>query len=219
MILPVIISMKKSLITLFILLLTIPVSAQRNQASRVLDRTVAAFHKAGGVKAVFTLQIFEKQALSGYTEGTLLLKGEKFVLRTDNVVTWFDGKTQWSYLTDSDEVNISSPGPDELQEINPYAVLNNYKTGYDYAMGTVKTYRGKSVNHVILTSTDPKKQISRIELYIAEGNYPVFIIAENRNNSRSEVSIISYQTNQAYADRVFVFDSKEYPTAEIIDLR
>lgn len=53
----------------------------------------------------------------GQSAGVIELKGEKFVLKTDDGITWFDGKTQWSYLRSSDEVNISNPTGTELQAL------------------------------------------------------------------------------------------------------
>jgi len=42
---------------------------------------------------------------------------------------------------------------------------------------------------------------------------------EQRDKSRSEITVTSYQTALKYADSMFVFDKKLYPHAEVIDLR
>ena len=79
----------------------------------ILDKTAAAFRQAQAVSITF----------GGTQEGTLLLKGNKFHLNTGDVETWFDGKTQWSYLRQNEEVNVSTPTPEELQSINPQHLL------------------------------------------------------------------------------------------------
>ena len=87
------------------------------------------------------------------------MKGEKFLLDADGVKTWFDGRTQWSYLTNSDEVNISEPTPEELQSINPYALLSIYKQGYHMKLGKADTYGGKPAYEVILTASNRKQDL------------------------------------------------------------
>ena len=48
---------------------------------------------------------------------------------------------------------------------------------------------------------------------------PVYIKLDLRDGSRNEITINSYHTGLKLPDSVFVFDKKEYQTAEVIDLR
>ena len=105
--------------------LALQLSAQKVDAKDILDRTATAFRQAGGIQADFTVQTYAKSILQGSSTGVIRLKGEKFLLDADGVKTWFDGRTQWSYLTNSDEVNISEPTPEELQSLMPYCPFIN----------------------------------------------------------------------------------------------
>ena len=158
--------MRKYIFSVLIALLSLPVIAQQqqSQARVILDKTAEAFRKAGGVKADFTVKAVANGLVEGAENGTIQLKGEKFVLKTSDIITWFDGKTQWSYLTQNDEVNISTPTEAELQGLNPYALLYLYKKGFDYELGKVADFHGKQVYEVILTATDKKQDLSRIVL-------------------------------------------------------
>lgn len=213
--------MGKYIFSILMALLTLPVFAQKQaQAKLMLDKTAAAFEKAGGVQADFSVEAFNKGGSLGKAAGTIKLKGEKFFLKTSETVSWFDGKNQWSYLTQNDEVNVSTPTEEELQGMNPYALLYLYKKGFDYKLGAEKNFRGMPVCEIILTATDRKQDLSRIVLYVKKGVCePVFIAVEQRDGSRSEITINQYRTGLKLADSVFVFDKKQYPTAEIIDLR
>lgn len=215
--------MRKYIFSVLIALLSLPVIAQQqqSQAKAVLDRTADAFRKAGGVKADFVVKAVTNGLAEGAENGTIQLKGEKFVLKTSDVVTWFDGKTQWSYVAKNDEVNVSSPTKEELQQINPYTFLYMYQKGFSYKLGTTKTFRGKAVWEVILTAKDKKQELERITLFVTKDTYePLYILLQQRGQqTRNEITVTSYQTRQNYADSVFAFDRKQYPGAEIIDLR
>ena len=78
-----------------------------------------------------------------------MLKGNRFYLNSGGIQSWFDGTTQWSYLESSEEVNVSNPTPDELQTINPYALLSIYKSGYNYKYTAVSyTHLHDVIEHI-----------------------------------------------------------------------
>lgn len=215
--------MRKYIFSVLIALLSLPVIAQQqqSQAKAVLEKTAEAFKKAGGVRADFTLKALNDGRLEGRENGVIQLKGEKFMLKTSETTTWFDGKTQWSYMTKNDEVNVSNPTQEELQQINPYTFLYMYQKGFSYKLGATKMYRGKAVWEVVLTARDKKQELERITLFVTKDTYePLYILLQQRGQqTRNEITITSYQTKQNYADQVFTFDKKQYPNAEVIDLR
>ena len=215
--------MKKYIFSVLIALLSLPVIAQQqqSQAKSILDKTAEAFRKAGGVKADFTVKVITDGLIEGVEHGTIQLKGEKFVLKTTDIVTWFDGKTQWSYVAKNDEVNVSNPTQEELQQINPYTFLYMYQKGFSYKLGTMKTFRGKAIWEVVLTAKDKAQDLERITLYVTKNTYePLYILLQQRDQqTRNEITVTGYQTRLNYADSIFSFDKKQYPNAEIIDLR
>ena len=215
--------MRKYIFSVLIALLSLPVIAQQqqSQAKAVLEKAAEAFKKAGGVRADFTLKALNDGRLEGRENGVIQLKGEKFMLKTSETTTWFDGKTQWSYMVRNDEVNVSTPTQEELQQINPYTFLYMYQKGFSYKLGTTKTFRGKAVWEVVLTARDKKQELERITLFVTKDTYePLYILLQQRGQqTRNEITVTSYQTGQNYTDRVFTFDKKQYPNAEVIDLR
>ena len=99
--------------------------------------------------------------------------------------------------------------------------LYMYQKGFSYKLGTVKVYQGKAVWEVILTANDKKQELESITLYVTKSTYePVYIQLQQRGQkTRNEITVTAYQTGLDYADHVFTFDRKAYPTAEVIDLR
>lgn len=203
------------LLAIWILCLAFPTLAQQPDAKDIMDRTAEVFRNAGGIKAAFTVR-----SPQGTSNGVICLKGERFLLETEGMTTWFDGKTQWTYVESNDEVNVSEPTPEELQSINPYTLLYMYKQGYKLKLGKLNNDQDRYTNKIVLTSTDRKQDLQCIILYVAKKTLrPLRVSMAQRNGDTVIIIINSYQTGQAYSDSFFVFDKKAYPEAEVIDLR
>lgn len=212
---------KLNLYLLSLLFLALPTYGQTDkQAKDVLDKTSAAFTQAKGVKATFSISNRDKNgAIAGHGKGTISIKGECFFLDTEGILTWFDGRTQWSYLVSSEEVNVSNPTTEEIQSINPYALLKMYQQGYSYKYNGIKTKGGKQGYEVVLTPLSKQQDIRSITLFVSKNYQPLSILVEQKDKAKSEINIISYLINQTLPDNAFRFDKSKYPEAEVIDLR
>lgn len=200
--------MKKLLLlfTYFFALLTS--NAQDNRiAEKILDKVFVFLSNPEGVRIDFT----------GSENGYLIMKGEKFYLNNQSIQSWYDGKTQWSYLTDNEEVNISSPTKEEIQAISPYHLLKRYKSDYTYIYIGQSKRKGKLVHEINLTSKSDI--INDIKLIISDDNKPVAILFYRNNKLMSELNITSLQTDSKIDDKLFRFNKTKYPQVEIIDLR
>ena len=153
-------------------------------------------------------------------EGTIDIKGEKFVLKTPDMVTWFDGTTQWSYVGQTEEVNVSAPTGDELQAINPVILLQSYQKGFKARYeGECTATNGKAAYEIRLL---PKKKsdITEVELQIEKySSYPVSLVVRMQDGISSTIHINKLQTGVNRPDDFFVFPEADYPDAEVIDLR
>ena len=192
--------------------LAMPVVAQTS-ARDILQRAAETFRRSGGVSASFAIHSPE-----GNSTGFIRLKGEKFVLEAGGMTTWFDGHTQWTYLPESDEVNISVPTDEELQTLNPYAWLSLYDRGYDVKLLPAESSARYKVEMVARSA---EAQVSRVVLWLERsGLQPVkFALTLSGSVEPTVITVRDYRTEQAYPDALFTFDPREYPTAEVIDLR
>ncbi|WP_294589404.1 LolA-like putative outer membrane lipoprotein chaperone [uncultured Phocaeicola sp.] len=194
-----------------ILFLLATVSAwpqQAAKAKKLLDQTTQVYQNAGGISIHFT----------GSQDGKILLDGNRFYLECGGIKSWFDGRTQWSYVSQNDEVTVSNPTDEELQAINPYTWISMYQQGFNYQYGGQKSLKGKSGEEVILT---PKKKqdIKQITLLIGKNNVPQYICIESRQGEKQEIVVQSYRDKQHYNDQTFRFNARQYPHAEVIDMR
>ena len=138
----------KRLLNLLALLLLLCLHTNAQTARQVLDKTAAALSNEGGITASFTIK--------GGPSGTISVKGRKFQATTPQGIVWFDGKTQWTYVKQNGEVNISNPTAAELQAINPYNFINLYKKGYKAELKDVgKLYQ------IHLVATSAKQSMER----------------------------------------------------------
>lgn len=212
--------MKKYLM-LLLLCLGISAPADAQSAKSVLDKTAATFTEKGAVKADFVIKNFVGQAQNGQSmTGSILLDGKKFKLNAQGITTWFDGKTQWTYVPENEEVNVTEPTDEELQSINPYTFLNFYKKGYKYKFGSTKTFQGKNIFEVVLLAKSQKQDIKQVVLFIEKNTYQLMQIKFRQGtNNWMSITVNSFDGRQKVMDSTFTFDKKDAPNAEIIDLR
>lgn len=202
-------------------LLALPTMAQKEaEAKAVLEKTTKAFKQANGIEADFTLTPYQRGVAQGEMKGSIQLMDENFRLTTPQMVTWFNGKTQWTYLPTNEEVNVSNPTREELESINPLAFLTLYKKGYACQLGSKTNYQGKNITEVKLTAEEFNKQWSNLTLYIDRTTHlPLYIKLKEAGKDYHEITISNYRQGMGWKKSHFTFDPKQYPDAEVIDLR
>ncbi len=194
-----------SLVLIMALIAAIPVSAQT--AKEVLDKTASVVSAKSGAQASFTISGDNMN-----TSGTIAIKGRKFHTTTPQAIIWFDGKTQWTYLKKNDEVNVANPSESELASINPYNFIYMYKNGYSYTM------EKKNGSFIVHLTTTNKKKILEMYISIHQKTYIPSQIRIRQQKGWLTINISNFKTT-SISDGIFRFNSKDYPTAEIIDLR
>ena len=193
----------------FYLFTFLPLTVSAESAKSILDKAAATVSNPNGVQANFEMR--SKQF--GNTSGSISIKGKKFHATTPMATIWFDGKTQWTYMKQNDEVNVSNPSESELQAINPYNFINIYKKGFKLS--------SKKVNNsyeVHLKATDKKRKIQEMYIIVDQNSYrPTHV--KMLQNGKWSVLLISGLKTTNLSDGLFQFNQKDFPQAEIIDLR
>lgn len=200
--------MKKLALFFLALATTLGLCAQNaDQARKILDKTAAKIGNKSGASANFTMS-----GKNVNTSGSIAIKGNKFNARTSQAVVWFDGKTQWTYMKNTEEVNVSTPTEAQQQSMNPYKFINIYKNGFKLEMKNVSS--GWQIH---MTATNSKRTIK--EMYITiDKNYLPKTVKMRQANGWTTINVSNFKAKNL-SDTVFKFNEKEYPHAEIIDLR
>lgn len=200
--------MKRLSIIFMLLVLTVSISAQNaTQARKILDKTASIIGRKGGAVANFSIS-----GKYGNSSGTIAIKGNKFNAKTLQALVWYDGKTQWTYMKKNQEVNVSTPTEAQQQSMNPYKFISIYKNGFKLGMKNVS--EGWQIH---LYATNQKRTIK--EMYIVVGkNYLPKTIRMRQSNGWTTIKVTNFKAKNL-ADTMFRFNAKDFPNAEVIDLR
>lgn len=192
------------------MMLVIALNAQAqtaSQARQILDKTAAVVGNKSGAQAKFSMS-----GKYGNATGTIHVKGKKFCAQTEKATVWYDGKTQWTLNKQAEEVSVSTPSEAQQQSMNPYTFINIYKNGFTMSS---KTVSGKYQVH--LTAQNKQRTIKEMYLTI-DKTYKPTQVKMRTDKGWTVINISNFQAKNL-SDSYFVFHSKDYPNAEVIDLR
>ncbi len=202
--------MKKLLFITFMMVMSLGAFAQNAaQARKVLDRTAALVGRKGGASANFSIS----SSKIGKTSGSIAIKGRMFYAHTPKATVWYNGKTQWTLMRKTNEVNITTPTEAQRMRMNPYAFITMYKQGYK--MGMTK----KGGNYVIhLTATSRQRSVSEMYLTVNSRTYQPSMVKMREGSTWSTITIFNFKAKNLPTS-MFTFRAKDFPKAEVIDLR
>ena len=202
--------MKKILFVLLIAVLPMFVFGQ-NSAERRVKAAVAEL-KRSTYEGRFTLLYYN--AANDATDkqsGEITLKGNKFHIILAGNETKFDGKIQWMFVSEFNEVSITEPTAEELKEVSPLAMI-------EYYVSKDKISEGED-GEINFYPTEPKEsEYFRIELRINKSNLPSKLVIYQKNGDK--ITLVWDSLNKTKVDdSYFYFDTTKYPNVEVNDLR
>jgi outer membrane lipoprotein-sorting protein len=210
----------KKLLVLFLILNSIQLFSQTDtKAKSILDKTSEKTRSFPSITATFEFTMQNDDAgLKETTKGSLILQKDKYKLSFNGIEIFSDGKTQWTYMNEAQEVNITNVGSDE-ESINPATIFTIYEKGYK------NTYLGESTNgqkktYKIELIPLVKKEFLRLIIEIDQSNYQILgakMFGKDENNFT--INVLSMETNKTYEPSSFIFDPKKNPKVEVIDMR
>lgn len=202
--------MKRFILATILLVTTVAMNAQNaTKARKVLDKTAAEVSNKGGATANFTLS----NKKIGSVNGSLSIKGSMFHAVTDKAIIWYNGKTQWSYLKSTEEVNVNTPTDAQQMKMNPYRFINMYKSGYDLGL----TEKGNSY-WVHLNAQNKQRSVQEVYILIDAKSYRPSQVRMRQGNEWTTIAIRNFKAKNI-PNSTFTFNAKDYPKAEVIDLR
>ena len=224
-------NMKRLFIYIVLSTLTVATAfAQKDADAKViLNKLSKQYRSYDAVKTDFTLTIDNQQAGVKETQtGTLISRsktnkykvtlyasGKKTV--TQDIIS--DGKNQWTFLKDANEVQLSAADNSE-EGFNPAKIFTMYEKGYKYIYTGQQKIAGKIYQVVDLTPEDSKKSFFKVRLMIDKVKNQLYSAQIfDKNGSTYTYALRTFTPNYKVAETAFVFDKKAYPGVEVVDLR
>ncbi len=210
--------MKKLFLALVCLLINAAYSnAQVDAKAQQILKAVSAKYKSyKSLTASFKLNLMDQKTKKAEVQnGSITLKGNMFNLTMADQVVMSDGKLMWTYLKESNEVQISE-AKTSSDAISPTNIFTMYENGYKQ-----KYLADKKNHHLIeLFPDDAKKNYFKIQLEInKKDKYVQTARVYDKNGNIYTYSIVKFTPNATITDDMFAFNKAKYPGVEVVDLR
>lgn len=215
----------KRFFTLFLAATTALVASAQTksdpEAKKVLDAVSAKFRTYKAPQATFTYTVENAQGKALSTQkGTVTMKGSKYRVTIPGMDIYSDGRTNWNYDKNANEVTIKEVDG-AGGELTPQKLFTNfYDKDFLYKLNGEKKVAGKTVQEVELTPTNKNRPFHKVYLLVDKATktlYSARILEKNGN--RYSYTINSFKPSVAVTDAQFVFNKAKYPGVEVVDLR
>jgi len=214
----------KILITLILSVLTVHATAQQDaQAAELLEKLAKNNQAYETIQADFTFHYESLQSEQQNSwKGKIIMKGKKYRLNLRRSTIYYNGKTLWNYLHDAKEVNVSEPVEQENTDLlnHPHQIFEIHQMDLKHRYLGNDIQEGQQLHKLDLHPKDLDQDYSRIRLTLSDN--PVQINKARifaKDGSRYTIEVENLVTNQPVADSTFVFDKREHPGVQVIDMR
>jgi outer membrane lipoprotein carrier protein len=188
------------------------------KASALLDEVSVKTKSYKSIKVDFSFTMFNAKAkINEEKTGTLWLSGDKYRMTASGQTVICDGKTIWTYLAESNEVQVNLLDNKD-DAMTPSKLLTSYNSNYkskiirekntdpNIEMVELIPNTSKNFTKAILGIDKTKKQVKSFTLFDKSGNTFTY-------------KIKTFITDSPITNSDFTFDASKYPGVEVIDMR
>lgn len=190
-------------------------------AKKILDNVSNKFKTYKSVIANFTLKIENSSGkVLGTKKGVVNLKGSKYRVSISGQEIYSDGDNIWTYDKSANEVQITQFDP-SANAITPQKMFTNfYDKDFLYKLNGESKKDHKTVQQIELTPLDKTKSFFKVLVDIDKNNQSIMnTTVFQKTGDHYIYTVTNLKTNNSLPDDLFVFNAKNYPKVEIVDLR
>ena len=205
----------KYLITLF---LSFSVTVFSQDASQILHSLSEKTKSYKNISIDFDFKYEnELEDIREKKSGKIIIENEKFKLEIDDQIIVCNGKDQWIYSKETNEVQILEYDRNN-EFMNPKNLLNIYEQGYNYRYDKEIEIDSKFYHLIDLFPNEENNEIIKISLAISKDENMVKKIEAFESNGAIYIyTVIKSRYNRK--NLKFDFDTSKYENIYIIDLR
>lgn len=196
---------------------------QDAKAKEILDKLSQTSRSYKTIQIEFSFTLENKSgSVTETNEGSVALKGKSYKLHMPamGMEVYSDGITTWSYMTESNEVNIAENDADSDASLNPANLFTIYEKGFKYTYIGEESIGGKTSQVIDLFPTDKAREVTKVRLYIDKVKNQILRAKTfNKDGNVYTLSMKSMKTDQVLPEGYFKFDPAKYPKVEINDMR
>ncbi|GAB4319882.1 MAG: hypothetical protein Kow00127_12150 [Bacteroidales bacterium] len=213
-----------SLLITFLLVVSFQLAAQDDEkgdkrSREILDRMTLRIESYKTILIEFTYKMENTEAdINEEADGTLKVMGDKYRLEISGQTVICDGSTIWTYIADAEEVQINNAGEDD-EALTPDKLLTSYNKDYRSKFIREDVMYGEKVNIIDLTPIEGKS-FYKVRLILGQEDDRIHdITIFDKNNSTYSYIMRTFTPNVDFPENTFTFDPKEFPDADVIDMR
>jgi outer membrane lipoprotein-sorting protein len=192
------------------------------KAKSILDKMADKFKSYKGVNIEFSLTMDNAQEdIKETSKGKALVKANSYKIDLMGVETYFDGTTMWSYMVDAEEVNVTTPDPNDENTFDPSKLFSMYEEGYKIRYIQEVFQNNRALHIIDLLPVDVKgSEYSRIKLKIDKDKNTIYqMIRYGKDGNDYTITISKVTEDNTLTDAMFKFNKAKHPGVEVIDLR
>lgn len=185
-------------------------------AKAIADKAVAQLQRTPSKIEFTTTYIAGNTGEKNVSNGECAVSGKKSYVKFGGLETFFDGRTQWVFMPDNNEVSVSEPTLAEQREANPLLMVRDYAQTHRVGFDEDKA----DDCHLLCLYPTVAKRVDyfRIKLAVDKKTYRIRRIEFcQRNADRIVLTVRSWQPLPK--DFRFAFDAAKHPHVEVNDLR
>ncbi|MNJ95106.1 lipoprotein chaperone [compost metagenome] len=199
-----------------VLFFTLNFSAQAQnseKAKSLLDQVTARVKSYENIDIDFKYSMSNpKQNLNQESKGNVVLKGNLYVWDFMGITRIFDGKKIYNIVPEDEEISISKYNDQKADDLTPAKILTFFNSGYKYSWDILQNIKGRKIQYIKLTPTNPKDKTKEVLLGIDVQTKHIYnLIQTEKDGTKIIFTINSFKTNQPLSKNHFTFTESKYP--------
>jgi outer membrane lipoprotein-sorting protein len=218
--------MKPYAYTLLPAILTLMTSASFGQQDSRADKYLQTVSEQFDMEQAYVIQMDYiredlMQETSAEGEGTIWMKGLKYKIVVDEYIVYYNGEKLYSQNTETEEVYVSVPEPDEpgyLQAV-PIKIIKAYEQDFNYQYIGNANLMGKNLIEIQLYPKDITGPYSMLKMFVNPISHKLQATQLKHKEGILYTMLLSeVRKDKNIQESLFEFDPSAYPDTEIIEL-